>query len=99
MDRRVFLETMLAGATARPAAGSPAVAPRVSGAATVQDPSVKNSGENPRFRSNLNADWLFQRQSEGAGELGSFDRKNDNAGKVEAPFREAQKAEYDDSAW
>jgi hypothetical protein len=28
----------------------------------------------PRIRKNFNAGWLFQRQSKGTGELGSFDR-------------------------
>jgi beta-galactosidase len=51
----------------------------------------------PRFRRNFNRDWRFQRQSRGAGELGSFDRDTSLASQIEPRFREAYKAEYDDS--
>jgi beta-galactosidase len=52
-----------------------------------------------RVRENFNAGWLFQRQSHGTGELGSFDRTNGPAARVEARFQNAAKPGYDDSSW
>ncbi len=54
---------------------------------------------NPRIRRNFNAGWLFQRQSKGTGELGSFDREVGEAGQIEPRFRGAFKPDYDDSGW
>ncbi len=55
--------------------------------------------ESPRIRENFNAGWLFHPQSKGAGELGSFDRENGGAAKIEPQFREAYRPDYDDSWW
>ena len=52
-----------------------------------------------RIRENWNAGWLFARQSHGTGELGSFDRENRVAGRIEAAFRRAPEPAYDDSGW
>jgi beta-galactosidase len=53
----------------------------------------------PRLRVNFNDGWRFERQSRGAGELGSFDRDTTVAGQVETRFRKAPLAEYDDTEW
>ncbi|HEV2492484.1 MAG TPA: glycoside hydrolase family 2 TIM barrel-domain containing protein [Terriglobia bacterium] len=89
MDRRKFLETVVVSAATSPLLGRPP-AP--------QQPTASRD-TNPRVRQNFNAGWLFQRQSKGAGELGSFDRRNGEAAEVEPRFREAFKAQYDDSGW
>jgi hypothetical protein len=60
---------------------------------------ASTTGASPRIRENWNAGWLFARQSKGTGELGSFDRENDVAARVEQRFRDADKPEYDDSWW
>jgi beta-galactosidase len=53
----------------------------------------------PRIRKSFNASWLFARQANGMGELGSFDRENGDAGQIEPRFRDADQPEYDDSTW
>jgi beta-galactosidase len=60
---------------------------------------TSTAGDSPRTRESWNAGWLFARQSKGTGELGSFDRENDVAARVEQRFRDADKPEYDDSQW
>ncbi len=58
------------------------------------------SAETPgRTRENFNSGWLFQRQSHGTGELGSFERENGLAGDIEPRFRDAMNPAYDDSQW
>ena len=58
------------------------------------------SAETPgRIRRNFNSGWLFQRQSHGTGELGSFERQNGIAGDVEPRFQDAMNPAYDDSQW
>ncbi len=57
------------------------------------------SAQTPRVHENLNAGWVFQRQSHGTGDLGSFDRTNGIAAQVEPRFRDAMSAAYDDSSW
>jgi hypothetical protein len=89
MDRRKFLETVLA-TSAVPAVTIAAPASR---AQAVDRPS------RPRSRENFNAGWLFARQARGAGELGSFDRADGEAAKVEPRFREAHLAGFDDADW
>ena len=53
----------------------------------------------PRVRENFNQDWLFERQSNGSGALGSFDRDTSAAGIIEPRFRDASQPPYDDSNW
>jgi beta-galactosidase len=53
----------------------------------------------PRLRENFNREWLFQRQSVGSGELGSFDRDTTAASQIEPRFRDAAQPGYDDSSW
>ena len=100
MDRRNFLEAVVAGSTALPAAAKrtkAAFAGEVTGTTRQERNSPGN--ENARMRANFNAGWLFHRQSKGTGELGSFERNNDEADQVEARVREANKPEYDDAWW
>lgn len=52
-----------------------------------------------RTRQSLNAGWLFERQTHGTGELGSFDRETVDASKVEPRLRDAVVPAYDDSWW
>jgi beta-galactosidase len=52
-----------------------------------------------RTLQNFNSGWLFQRQSHGTGELGSFERHNGMAGDTEPRFRDAMNPAYDDSQW
>jgi hypothetical protein len=52
-----------------------------------------------RICQSLNAGWLFERQVHGSGELGSFDRKTENADKVEPQFRDAFLPSYEDASW
>jgi beta-galactosidase len=67
--------------------------------ASFQDRLSCEGEASPRERRNMNAGWLFQRQSHGAGELGSFDRRNGLAAQVEPVFAKAPTPEYDDSWW
>jgi len=53
----------------------------------------------PRLRENLNKGWRFERQSNGSGELGSFDRETAEASRIEPRFQNASQVSYDDSAW
>src|SRR5581483_306702 len=53
----------------------------------------------PRVRQSFNAGWLFARQSQGTGELGSFDRQNSTASVVEPRFLHAMDPAYDDAWW
>jgi beta-galactosidase len=53
----------------------------------------------PRLRENFNQGWLFQRQSAGSGELGSFDRDTTAASQIEPRFLGAIQPAYDDSSW
>jgi beta-galactosidase len=69
----------------------------VSGSVELKSSSLDNSA--PRVRQNFNASWLFHRQSNGVGELGSFDRDSGVAGQIEPHFRQAPLPEYDDSWW
>ena len=62
-------------------------------------PGLAAPATGPRVRINLNEGWRFERQSRGAGELGSFDRETSLAGQVEPRFRKANLAEYDDAGW
>ncbi len=52
-----------------------------------------------RVREKWNSGWLFARQSHGTGELGSFDRENSIAGRIEPRFAGAWEPRYDDSSW
>lgn len=52
-----------------------------------------------RIRHNLNAGWLFERQTHGSGVLGSFDRDVEGADRIELPVRDAFMPQYDDSGW
>ncbi len=52
-----------------------------------------------RIQQSLNAGWLFQRQANGSGALGSFDRDTASASVVEPQFRDAYLPDYDDAAW
>ena len=52
-----------------------------------------------RLHENFNQGWLFQRQSTGSGALGSFDRDTLAASRIEPRFRDAIRADYDDSDW
>jgi beta-galactosidase len=58
-----------------------------------------SSAQTPRIREKLNSGWLFQRQSHGTGDLGSFDRTNGIAAQVEPRFKDAKNPAYDDSSW
>ena len=53
----------------------------------------------PRVHKNFNDGWLFERQSAGSGELGSFDRDTSVAAQIEPRFQRAPEPSYDDSAW
>jgi beta-galactosidase len=53
----------------------------------------------PRLRENFNRGWLFARQSQGTGALGSFDRQNEAAARIEPRFRDARTPGYDDANW
>lgn len=53
----------------------------------------------PRVRENFNQGWLFERQSNGSGALGSFDRDTSAAAVIEPRFRGAPQPAYDDSNW
>lgn len=53
----------------------------------------------PRERWSLNADWLFERQTHGAGELGSFDRMTGLAARIEPRFLKATDPAFDDAKW
>jgi beta-galactosidase len=52
-----------------------------------------------RVQQDLNAGWLFARQSHGSGELGSFDRNRAGASDTEARFVGAENPAYKDSDW
>jgi len=67
--------------------------------AFVFTPAIFASSGQVRIRRNFNANWLFQRQAHGSGELGSFDRQVGLAGQIEPRFREAPNPAYDDSTW
>ena len=99
MDRREFLETVATGAAATPLvvrSGEAAGA----GSSDQQTPGQPASTEpGPRRRENFNRDWRFARQAQGTGALGSFDRANGEAAKIEPRFRNAHQPEYDDSDW
>ena len=93
MDRRKFLEGILV---------SPSAVPLLTGSTPIppaRDTTERPQDHAPRIRNNFNADWVFQRQSKGAGDLGSFDRENGAAAEIEPRFREAYRVEYDDSGW
>lgn len=53
----------------------------------------------PRWREKLNAGWLFARQKNGGGALGSFDRNATLGSEIEPAFRQASRPGYDDSWW
>ena len=53
----------------------------------------------PRVHESFDQGWLFQRQSAGSGELGSFDRDTTVAARIEPRFRDAMQPEYDDTSW
>jgi hypothetical protein len=53
----------------------------------------------PRLHENFNKGWLFERQSTGSGELGSFDRDTSAAARIEPRFQNTTQAAYDDSSW
>jgi beta-galactosidase len=61
--------------------------------------AISITGSQARIRQNLNAGWLFERQTTGSGALGSFDRKTEGADSVEPRFRGAYLPGYDDSGW
>src|SRR5579863_6050309 len=92
MDRRNFLESLLVTSALPAIAGGPPATP-------VHDSVSPVEGNSPRRRENFNTGWLFARQSRGAGELGSFDRANGDAAKVEPRFKEAHRNDYDDADW
>ena len=52
-----------------------------------------------RVRENFNQGWLFARQSNGSGALGSFDRDTSEAARIEPRFQNAPQAAYDDASW
>jgi beta-galactosidase len=53
----------------------------------------------PRVHENFDKGWLFERQSIGSGELGSFDRDTSAAARIEPRFQNATQVSYDDSTW
>ena len=57
------------------------------------------AGAQIRVRENLDAGWLFERQTHGSGELGSFDRQTADAARIEPKFERAPMPGYDDSWW
>ena len=100
MHRRSFLGSLLAGTTTVAGATKPRPASRTSPTdAHDTENSVPDEGAGPRIRRNFNNNWLFKRQTIGAGELGSMDRQNGRAALVEPEFRRAHNPEYDDSSW
>lgn len=52
-----------------------------------------------RLRVNLNAEWLFKKQSYGVGELGSYERRRLTEAEIEPRFVGAECPDYDDSDW
>ena len=48
---------------------------------------------------NFNAGWLFRRQQNGGGALGSWDRDTVTGSAIEPAFRTAHLAAYDDAGW
>lgn len=100
MRRRRFLGSLVAGATA--VAGSSKL--RTSGETPPADfQGADTAGQvesgSPRIRRIFNRDWLFKRQTNGAGCLGSMDRQNGRAALIEPEFRKAHNPDYDDSSW
>jgi beta-galactosidase len=61
--------------------------------------SSSQERESPRIRQNFNSSWMFHRQANGTGELGSFDREIGRAGEIEPRVRDASRPDYDDSWW
>jgi beta-galactosidase len=99
MDRREFLETVVASTATTPlVAGSAQAA--VSGSTQAHGSrETAAPGASPRLRENFNRDWRFARQFHGTGALGSFDRQNQEAAEVEPRFRDASRPAYDDAGW
>ncbi|HNT34701.1 MAG TPA: beta galactosidase jelly roll domain-containing protein, partial [bacterium] len=52
-----------------------------------------------RVKVSLNAGWLFEKQSRGIGELGSYERRRGRESETERIFVGAEQLEYDDSCW
>ncbi|MGO8785966.1 MAG: glycoside hydrolase family 2 TIM barrel-domain containing protein [Terriglobia bacterium] len=99
MDRRTFLEALVAVPATAPLAAHSAP-PKPSGAIPAGDSAQKAlSDSNPRIRENFNRGWKFARQSHGTGALGSFDRENEAAAQVEPRFLQAHLSDYDDAGW
>ena len=97
MRRRRFLGSLVAGATA--VAGSSKL--RTSGETPPADfQGADTAGQvesgSPRIRRIFNRDWLFKRQTNGAGCLGSMDRQNGRAALIEPEFRKGHNPDYDD---
>src|SRR5690349_21418541 len=61
--------------------------------------SGARGGDGSRVHENFNKGWLFERQSNGSGELGSFDRDTSAAARVEPRFQNAIDVSYEDSLW
>ena len=99
MDRREFLGTLAVvpatttGAT-RPVSAVPSGTSPAAVSAETALPATR-----PRLRENFNRGWLFARQSQGTGALGSFDRQNEAAARIEPHFRDAPTPGYDDADW
>jgi len=53
------------------------------GLAAVLATSTFAADTGPRVRENFNQGWLFARQTNGSGELGSFDRDTAQAARIE----------------
>jgi beta-galactosidase len=60
---------------------------------------AQDAASAPRVRENFNQGWLFRRQAQGGGALGSFDRNPVLGSVIEPKFRAAMQAGYDDSGW
>ncbi|MGC4053406.1 MAG: PmoA family protein [Paludibaculum sp.] len=52
-----------------------------------------------RQRRNFNTGWLFRRQANGGGALGSWERDPTLGAAIEPAFRNASQPTYDDSTW
>lgn len=95
MDRREFLETL----AAVPATTQLAAHTQQSAASPAIPSDAQPVGPTPRLRENFNRGWRFARQTQGTGELGSFDRRNEAAAEVEPRFLKAHLPEYADADW
>lgn len=100
MHRRSFLGGLLAGSAIGTGSSKirSATGPLPTATSEAKD-TVQDKYTGPRIRRNFNGNWIFKRQTIGAGELGSMDRQNGRAVLVQPEFRKAYNVEYDDSSW